>query len=138
MLCWTPLLLVGYLFTSPMPDHPSRVSAALVEAQTCPTGLGANLRASDAGLYSAGAQYGLQLWEHRHWSLTMTPSLGLAYASQPYHELPLRTNFSVSGQLLLGYEPYVMGVTYWHMSNAGLRQPNVGLDLLALQVGWTF
>jgi len=138
VFCWAPIVLIGYLTTMPVPQHPSNISAALIEGQTCSTGVGANVRATDAGLYSVGAQYGLRLWEHREWTLTLTPSFGGAYASQPYPELPLRTNFSASGQLLIGYEPYYAGVTYIHISNAGLRQPNIGLDLLAFQVGWTF
>jgi len=140
MLCFAPLVLIGYALTMEMQQtrHPSTVDGTVIEAQTCETGLGLDAKASNAGLYGLGLQYGLRLLEVGDWILTALPKAGLSYTDRPRHELPMTYQFEVGGQVLLGYDRYRVGLEYWHLSNAGLTPHNLGLDMLIIQTGWRF
>lgn len=140
MLCLAPLILVGYALTMHMQPvrKPADVSAPVVEVQTCERGAGLALKASGAGLFGLSAQYGVPLYTGERASVTLSPKMGLSYASENYRELPMRGQFEVGAQLLLGWDQFRVGVEYWHLSNAGLQQPNIGLDMLIVQTGWAF
>ena len=94
-------------------------------------------KASNSGLYGLGLQYGWT-WGDAHRSLTLQPKVGLSYVDRPEPALPLRTQFEVGAQLLFGYDRARLGLEYWHLSNAGLKEPNTGLDLIVIQTGWVF
>lgn len=137
-MCLAPLVLVGYLFGgSPLFDAPKpSIDGMLVDVQTCETGVGLHVRAAQSGLYSVGLQYGYT-WElPQHFSLTMQPRAGLSYTDHTMIELPLKVQFELGAQLLLGYDRYRVGLDWWHLSNAGLKQPNYGVDTWALMVGY--
>lgn len=144
MLCFAPLVLLGQVLTM---DHnalghshhmTSNVNAPMVEVMTCEKGPGLDLKASTAGLFGVGLQYGFALHESATWSLTVLPKAGLSYTDKPRHELPMTAQFEVGWQLLVGYGNYRAGLEYWHLSNAGIQQPNIGLDMLVVQTGWRF
>lgn len=138
LMCLAPLLLVGYLLTVQTPwHHTSSFDAPLIEVQSCETGLGVDAKASTSGLYGLGLQYGWT-WAHDRVSFTVQPKVGISYVDHPERALPLRTQFEVGGQLLFGYNRFRVGIEYWHLSNAHLRQPNIGIDALILQTGWIF
>ena len=138
MLCLAPMLLIGLLSTIQTSWHRTAShDGVLVEAQTCETGLGLHAKAASSGLYAIGTHYGFS-WRDGNWSATVQPHAGLSYADHPVRALPLRSQFEVGASVHLGYQSWRVGLSYWHLSNAGLRQPNTGLDLLAIQTGWTF
>lgn len=140
MLCLAPLILIGYALTMHIQPvrKPAQIDAPMVEVQTCERGTGLTAKASAAGLFGLGLQYGVPLYTGEHVSATFSPKMGLSYASEPYRELPMRGQFEVSAQLLLGWEQLLVGVEYTHFSNAGLQHPNIGLDMLVFQTGWVF
>lgn len=143
MFCFAPLVLVGFALTM---DHNALghshktgdANGTVLEVQTCETGLGMDVKASTAGLYGMGLQYGLPLYKGSQWSVTALPKAGLSYTSTPRHELPMQGQFEVGAQLLVGYDAFRVGLEYWHLSNAGVHSPNIGLDMLVLQTGWRF
>lgn len=138
MPCLVPVILAGYLLTlHPNHAHRSTENGALVEGQTCEQRFGLHARASSSGLYGAGIHYGLS-WHGKSFSLTFQPRAGLSYADHPVPELPMRTQFELGAQVLLGYDRYRLAVDYWHLSNAELQKPNTGLDMIGLMVGVTF
>ena len=137
-MCLAPLVLVGSLTTVQTSwHHTASHDGAVVEVQTCERGLGLHAKAATSGLYALGAQYGFA-WQSGPWSATIQPSAGLSYADHPVHALPLRTQFEVGLSAFVGYRDWRVGVSYWHLSNAGLKTPNIGLDLIAIQAGWVF
>jgi hypothetical protein len=138
MMMWCPLLLIGYAFPVILPWHQKRdIAAPMIEVQTCERGFGAHVKASGAGLYGLGLHYGLnKTWGD--WSATIQPHAGLSYADHPIETLPLRKQFELGAELHLGYKQARVGLSYWHLSNAGLRQPNIGLDMFIIQAGWAF
>lgn len=137
-MCLAPLILLGYLTAIQTSWHrTTHVHGAMVEAQTCETGIGLDVKASTAGYYGLGVQYGWQT-TIGSWHLTMLPKAGLSYVDHVEPALPLHTQFEVGAQLLLGTGRWRTGVEYWHLSNAGMREPNLGMDFLILQTGWTF
>lgn len=138
MPCLTPLLMLGYALTIQTAWHQTTdVSAPIIEVQTCETGLGLHAKASTDGLYAVGAHYGLT-GEWGDWSLTLQPHAGVSYADRAIKELPLRAQFEVGAAIIGGYQNVRVAVEYWHLSNAGLKSPNVGLDMLVLLTGWEF
>lgn len=138
MLCLAPLVMMGYAMTVQTPWHRTTdVSAQIIEVQSCEAGPGVHAKAAGSGLYGAGAHYGISV-SQGPWSLTLQPQAGISYVDRPVQEVPLRTQFEVGAELLVGYQTFRVAVQYWHLSNAGLQRPNVGLDLIALQTGWRF
>lgn len=139
MLCLAPLVLMGYALTMQTSWHHSEnVNANMIEVQTCEKGLGMDFKASTAGLFGLGLQYGFTLVESEKFSLTFLPKAGLSYTTVPRYELPMTGQFEVGAQFLVGYEDFRVGLEYWHLSNAGLQSPNIGLDMLVVQTGWRF
>lgn len=139
MLCLAPLVLMGYALTMQTSWHHSEnVNAHMIEVQTCEKGLGMDAKASTAGLFGLGLQYGFTLVESEKFSLTFLPKAGLSYTTVPRSELPMTGQFEVGAQFLVGYEDFRVGLEYWHLSNAGLQKPNIGLDMLVVQTGWRF
>lgn len=80
-------------------------------------------------------QYGLGT-EIKQWSVTMTPKIGVAYVDRRVWEQSGRENFELGWQVLAGQDRWRIGVELWHISNAYLSQPNYGLNMLMVQVGW--
>ena len=137
-MCFTPVILLGYLLTVQTSWHKtSTFDAPMIEVQTCETGLGAAANVSASGLAGLVAQYGWQ-WREGDWSVTIQPKAGMSHAMQPVYELPAQTQFQLGLGLLAGYQQWRIGIEYQHLSNAGLASPNIGLDLIAVQSGWTF
>lgn len=129
-LCLAPVVFAGYLMT--LVQYPN-VDSPGMEIQTCEEGLGLHAKAYTSGVFGFGTQYGFH-WERDRWSWNVQPQVGLAHSdagnSAKYFELGL--------QVTVGYDRARLGVEYWHMSNAGLSQPNGGLDMLVIQTGWRF
>ena len=139
MLCFTPLVLTGYLFTVQTSWHKTEsVDAPSIEVQTCEQGIGAHVKASGTGLYGAGLHYGFTKAFDGHWTVTFQPKAGLSYSDRPRRELPSQTQFEVGAQLLVGYDRFRVGVEYWHLSNAGMKMPNIGMDMIGVTTGWVF
>lgn len=143
MFCFAPLVLLGLATTMNVnalghTHNSTNANGEMVEVMTCEKGIGMDLKASTAGLYGLGLQYGLTVYEDLKFSVTVLPKAGLSYTDKPRKELPLTGQFEVGAQILVGYEDFRVGLEYWHLSNAGLRQPNIGLDMLVVQTGWRF
>ena len=138
--CLAPVVLIGQLITiQPNQYHTSNPSGTLFEIQSCERGLGVNAKASpEPELYGAGVQYGLEVYDKGDWSSTVLVKGGMSHSGIAYRELPMQTQFETGVQVLVGYEQLRFGVEWWHMSNAGLQQPNIGLDMLVFQSGWGF
>ena len=138
MSCVTPVILLGYLLTVQTSwHHTTTMDAPMLEVQTCETGVGAAVNVSASGLAGLVGQYGWQ-WRAGDWSATIQPKAGFSHAMQPVYELPSQTQFQLGMGLLAGYQHWRIGLEYQHLSNAGLAQPNIGLDLIAVQSGWAF
>ena len=138
MWCFAPVVLMGYLMTLQTTwHHTATFDAPMLEVQTCERGIGADVKVSASGLSAIDLQYGWQ-WRNEAWSLTIQPKAGLSHAMQPVYELPSQTQFSLGASLLMGYQQWRVAMEYWHLSNAGLAEPNIGLDLLVLSRGWAF
>ena len=139
MICFAPLILAGYMLTlQPNQYHTSNVDGASVEVQSCEVGLGAHVKAVSSGLLGAGLHWGWQVVQEGPWSLTVQPKAGLSYTTTPRWELPATGQFELGLGVLVGYEDWRVGVEYWHLSNAGLAKPNIGLDMVGLTVGQRF
>ncbi len=137
--CFVPVVLVGYMWTIQTSwHHTTTMDAPMIEVQSCEVGLGMDIKAATSGLFGVGFQYGWK-WEWaEHWSATFLPKAGLSHTLHQVYELPSQTQFEVGAQLLFGYDKLRLGVEYWHLSNAGFQQPNIGLDMIVLQTGWAF
>lgn len=142
MFCFAPIVLIGMAMTmdhNVMGQHSSgNANGTVIEVMTCEKGPGLDVKASTAGLYGLGLQYGVTVVEVGDWSLTVLPKMGLSYSDKPRRELPMQGQFEVGAQVLVGYQAFRAGLEYWHLSNAGIQQPNIGLDMLVVQTGWRF
>lgn len=137
-MCLAPIILIGYLLTLQTSWHKTTtIDAPMLSVQACETGLGAAANVSASGLAGLVGQYGWQ-WRTGDWSLTIQPKTGLSHAMQPVYELPAQTQFQLGLGLLVGYQRWRVGLEYFHLSNAGLASPNIGLDLIAIQSGFAF
>ena len=138
MMCLAPVIMTGYLLTmQPNKSHTSNVDGTVWDAQTCESGLGLHVRAQTAGLYSLGTQYGFTL-QYDDWTITLQPRAGLSYNSVTYRELPAQGQFELGTVFSVGYKDFRVGLDYWHLSNAGLKAPNIGLDMMGVMVGMQF
>lgn len=138
MLCFAPILLAGYLTAIQTPwHHTTHVVSPMIEVQTCETGVGFDVKAASSGFYGVGTQYGWR-WSTNDYSIGLLPKAGFSFVDHPEPALPLGTQFELGLQLLGGYQRTRLGLEYWHLSNAGLKSPNIGMDFLVLQVGWAF
>lgn len=140
LVCFIPVVLIGHMLTlQPNSTHISNVNGGQLEVQSCERGFGIHARAAPGvGLWGAGGHYGIKIYANDHWTATFLPKVGVSYSDRPYPELPMRTQFELGAQLLLGYEQVRLGIEWWHLSNAGLESPNIGLDMLVLQTGLVF
>ena len=137
-LNWNPHAYLGYTDTfQPNKYHTSDLQGPIMQFQSAPEGLGLNARAMpNGGLFTVGAQYGMKI---PHTPLTITPSAGMAYVPEPMRELPLKHPFSlgISASMPLGEKLKLMA-EYLHMSNAGQKQPNIGMDMGSVMLGYPF
>jgi len=139
MFCLAPVILLAYALTmQTAAGTNSNVNGYVAEVQTCSRGLGIDVKASTAGLYGLGLQYGIPIVTVHGVTLTVLPKAGLSGSSEPRRELPMGGQFEVGAQALLEYHKFVIGLEYWHLSNGGLKSPNIGLDLLLFQTGYKF
>ena len=140
LACFIPVVLIGHILTlQPNTSHTSSVDGTHIEVQSCERGLGVSGRAAPgSGLWGVGGQYGVKIYDDNDWTTTFLTKVGVSYSDRPYPELPMRTQFELGAQLLLGYQQLRVGVEWWHLSNAGLVSSNIGLDMLVLQTGWAF
>jgi hypothetical protein len=142
-LCLAPVVLVGYLMSTDFHFRPATErqtgvnSAAMVEVQTCERGLGAEVKAATNGLYGAGLQYGFQ-YTTGPYVVSVIPKAGLSYTDRTVYELPQTVQFGIGLQMLFGYRDFRVGAEFWHLSNAGMTAPNIGLNLPIVQIGWVF
>lgn len=138
MPCFAPLLLLGYALTlETSRHHTTNMNSPAMQIQSCEKGLGMAASATGSGLLGLVGQYGWR-FERGEYGLTLQPSAGLSYAAEPVEELPQRGQFQLGFIALAGLEHWRMGVQYQHLSNAGMKQPNIGIDLLLLQIGWSY
>jgi hypothetical protein len=139
-MCLAPLILMGHMLTIETPWHQvqKKDDGQVIEAMTCDKGLGFDVKASTSGYYGFGLQYGFKHEFNENWAVSFLPKAGLSYVDHTVYELPQRAQFEVGAQALVEYKRMVMGVEYWHLSNAGMTQPNIGMDFLILQTGWRF
>ena len=148
-LCLTPVLLIGMLSTVELHSHVSKQTqqtaghGAMLEVLTCAQGLGMGLKTSSNGLHAIEGIYGMQR-QLGAFSVGLIPKIGASFTSHEVKELPQEVQFSLGLQFLLGYERLRVGLEYWHMSNGsalGLNvsdKPNIGLDLVSIQTGFSF
>ena len=142
-LTLAPVALVGYMQATDLHSRGGSSSGAevgnavLFEGMTSATGLGLGAKASTNGLFGVDLQYGLT-WKGEQWSLSFIPKLGFSATSNPVKELPQDVQFGLGAQFLFGYEHYRVGIELWHLSNAGVTAPNIGLNLPIIQVGYAF
>lgn len=138
LLCLEPLVLAGYLLTvQPNRSHTTNADGGVFHVQSCERGVGLHAKAATSGLYAAGIHYGFQ-GRVGDWTATVQPFVGVSYADHAVRELPQRTQFECGATVLVGYRQARVAVEYWHLSNAGMTRPNIGLDLVAVSAGWVF
>ena len=135
-ICMAPIVMIGALFTlHPYAKHQSDRDAAYIEAQTCRTGFGAHALASTTQFYSWGIQYGLDIPVSRYLTLTIQPVFGGSYTARADRQLPMGAQFETGVNLIASGEEWIVGVKWLHASNAGLKQPNIGVDWMGVFVG---
>lgn len=141
-LCFAPIVLAGFVMGihNPYKDgHIAHLDSPMAEVLTCNQGLGAHATlAPHTGLYSAGLQYSLEFPIVAGVKGRLIPMVGISHDTRHYRELPLHTQFEVGGEVHLAYGEYTLALKYWHLSNAGLRDKNLGLDMGALLVGYSY
>lgn len=141
---WNPHAAIGYVDTfQPNKWHTSTIQGPIGKLETSPEGLGASARFGPGGLFSLGAQYGYTI---PHTPITVTPSAGMAYVDQPMPELPLKTPFALGLQASMPLKDLEflpdslrkarLMAEYLHLSNAGLKQPNIGMDMGSIMLGY--
>lgn len=148
-ICLTPVILAGMLMatdwhiTQTSKDKNEVDNAAVVQAMTCETGLGAGIKAASSGFYGLDLQYGIT-YQLGAISASFIPKLGVSAVDHAVKELPQGVQFGLGAQILLGYDRYRVGVELWHLSNGsalGLNvsdKPNIGLNLPLFTVGYAF
>ncbi len=137
-MCLSPVILAGYLLTMQTSwHHTTTFDAPVLEVQTCEVGVALNARVAASGLSGLGVQYGFRA-KRGNWSVALQPLAGISHADHHVYELPSQTQFELGFGLMAGWHQWRLAVSYWHLSNAGLAQPNIGLDLIAVQTGWSF
>jgi len=137
-LNWNPHGYAGYVDTfEPNRSHTSDLQGPMAKFETSPEGLGAAARIGPGGLFTLGAQYGYTI---PGTPLTITPSAGMAYVDKSMPELPIKTPFALGLQagIPLGDTKARLIAEYLHLSNAGLKEPNTGMDMGAVMLGYPF
>jgi hypothetical protein len=143
-VCLTPVLMMGVLsgIETSWHSHAHNPQGEALEIHTCLSGPSfVGTLAPSSGLYGAGLEWGFPV-VIGPLMVGVAPQVGLSHDSRGYQELPMRTQFEVGGWVYASYDRIVVGVKYWHLSNASLhhtsRQPNTGLDIVAVMSGITF
>lgn len=141
ILCWVPLILLGYSYTIETSWHQSaNVDAPYVQVQSCKDGLGVHGMVSAAPWASGGVHYGFTK-TYKKVSMTLQPKLGLGYFNHhhPVNRQRQIGRFEVGLAAMVQVERYVLSVEYTHLSNGeGWKPTNIGLDLVGVQMGMTF
>ena len=133
-MCLSPVIMIGYAFTMMINNaHSTSLDGPIVEAQTCRRHWGAYASVIGSGFYTAGLQYGIGLGR-----VTIQPFVGVSYVDHVVFELPLRTQFDLGVRANIAVGATQCAVKYEHASNAGLRQPNNGVDLVSIGCGMEF
>ena len=120
-LCLAPVVLIGIVSLSTMTTQVSPSTARstgqgeIVQAMTCEKEWGVGVKATTSGLYALEAQYGARA-ELGKFTISLIPKAGFSYADHSVKELPQDIQFSVSAQLLVGYDRYRTGIELWHLS----------------------
>lgn len=111
-----------------------------------------NFRNSQALGHTLGAGLFFEplVWHRPEFNLSVRASLGLSYVSRLYHPVtnPNR-NFGSTLNGMTGLGVYgrkrlsenlevVLALEYRHLSNAGIKQPNQGLNVPSLAIGLTY
>lgn len=141
---WNPHVGIGYVDTfQPNKWHTSTIQGPIGKFETAPEGLGANARIGPEGLFSLAAQYGYRI---PGTPLTVTPSAGIAYVDKRMPELPIQTPFALGLQGSLSLKDFEslpeplrkarIMAEYLHLSNAGIKQPNIGMDMGSIMLGY--
>lgn len=142
-LCLAPMVLAGYVFlsdvTTQVKKHTLQTTGQgeYLEVMTCRKGFGLDAKASTTGLYALDVRYGAELELGKAW-VNLAPFGGISYTDHDVYELPQAVQFSVGAQLQLGYDRYSVGISLWHLSNAGLTAPNIGLNNVVISTGFQF
>jgi hypothetical protein len=137
-MCLAPVVLAGYMMIIGTAWHPpGQTSSPAFEVQSCSKEVGAYGFASTNGLYAGGVQYGIQK-TFAPLTVSVTPHAGVSYADHPVYNLPQRTQFDIGVGVYVAYDRAISGIKYSHWSNAGMEQPNIGIDMLILQTGFIF
>jgi hypothetical protein len=140
-MCLAPLVLVGFLQTIQTSWHSSKdISGGMAEVQTCKDGLGVRLAFSDQ-MVQIGPQYGYSWALTGKWSIIAKANGGWGYSNTIHPTTGVRqvTKFNGGLSLSVMYAPYVVQVSYQHMSNGrGIDPTNHGVDLITTGVGYAF
>jgi hypothetical protein len=133
---WNPHAYLGYVDTiQPNKWHTSDIEGPIGKLETAPEGLGAAARIGPGGLFTLGAQYGYRI---PGTPITITPSAGMAYVDKDLPELPLKTPFALGLQAGINIPKTKarLMAEYLHLSNAGRKEPNIGMDMGTLMLGY--
>lgn len=139
--CIAPLVMVGVMSGVETSWHHHQVNPGgeVLEVQSCQYGPGLAVTAApSSGLYGIAAQWGFQVASWGDLRVYLKPQVGISHDTYGYRELPLGTQFEVGGMVNVEYDNANIGVKYWHLSNAGIKQPNIGMDILAVMGGFRF
>ena len=143
-LCLAPVLLMGVVqgIETSWHHHQVNPQGEVLEVHSCLSGPSlVGTMAPSSGLYGAGLEWGVPFVVGPV-LIGVAPQVGISHDSYGYKELPMVTQFQVGGWVYGQYDRIVIGVKYWHLSNAGLhsthRTPNKGLDLVAIMGGMSF
>lgn len=141
------VILVGAMLatearTNVASDTYNQLAQPVVTLLSSRDGWGVGVKVSPARLGAVEAHYAMT-GRGGDWAFSMLPKFGLSVADG-VKELPQGVQFSMGLQGLISYRTMTIGVEYWHMSAGsaiGLAvtdKQNIGLDIIALQTGWTF
>jgi len=136
--CLSTVLLIGYLFTLyPNNSHTTDINGHSGEIQSCAYGLGVHAGGTSAGMARGGVQFGLGTTIAERLEVIIQPFVGAAYMPN-VRELPLEVQFEVGAKVMALAGDRGIVVEYLHLSNAGLKEPNIGKDAIILSGVWRF
>ena len=144
--CFAPIVLAGIVSTIEVNKSTAQYTdthGGIVSALSCDTGFGVGMKATTIGLHAIEGHYGFTatIGSVR---ASLLPKFGVSMTDRYIRELPQAVQFSLGAQALLGYEHMRLSLEYWHASNGEALhlnvsdRPNIGLDLVTVQVGWAF
>lgn len=142
MMCWAPLMLVGYFMGVETSWHTQPdVSGMYAELQTCRDGIGAHVKAGIGGWVAGGVHYGITKEIGQGWAITIQPAVGLSYFNRhhPVNGQRQIGRFEVGLGVVISNGSVVVGTEYLHMSNGeGMKPTNIGIDGVGVKIGRTF